>query len=130
MAKKVFSIWLGIQILVGSAGVTVFLHTCHLFGQTDISFQKLIPCCDEEPNEGETIDFNCCSDAEFQIEVDTETDFTKSNLSIDKLSLVSVHHNFAAITTSLESNSNWYLANGPPVLLPADRIHLHQVYRL
>ena len=81
MTRKLITYYLSLSLLLGSIGVNVFTHVCHLFDVTETSLFTLDKCCDPIDTGNETtIDFSCCSidHDHYQLEIETENNWTEN----------------------------------------------------
>ena len=62
MLLRLMTVYLSVSLLAGSMGVSVFRHTCHLFGVSETTFFEAKHCCDDASDDsGLTVGLDCCS---------------------------------------------------------------------
>mgnify|MGYP000745848912 CR=1 FL=1 len=61
MLKKLISYHLIATILLGTIGISIFTHTCHLFNVTESTIYQAKACCGDFEDKNQIIDVNCCS---------------------------------------------------------------------
>ena len=138
MFLKVVHIFLAINLLASSMGVTVFEHLCQMKGRTITLFSKAESCCKKKEHtatvckktsccekkkatQGVTIKKKpCCEDKSQLVKADYEGSFQKTVKSADNFDPLSIPPVFVAFSTEKTTFSitlkllRFYLYKPPP----------------